>query len=82
MDQIMDLGSLDWKTLVYIFVLAAETYITGTKKGAERKEWVIDKFYSALPKIVTQFITKEQVSDYVETAVTMMKEHLAEEVKA
>lgn len=77
MEQVMDVQTLDWKGLVYIFVLAAETYITGTKKGAERKEWVIDQFYAKLPSIVTQFVTKDELSEYIEWAVGKMKKYLA-----
>jgi len=77
MNQIMDLASLDWVDILYIFVGAAEHYITGTKRGAERKEWVAKQFYALLPKIVTQFVTEDQLSEYIEQAVICMKEYLA-----
>jgi len=68
--------NIDWESLILIFVLAAEQYITGTKKGAERKEWVIDQFYSRLPDILTKLVTKDMLSDLIEKAVTTMKEQL------
>lgn len=71
---------LDWKWIVYLLVLAAEQYIKGTKKGAERKEWVLDQIYSHLPSIVSTLLPRETAEDLIEQGVTMMKEHLAEQV--
>lgn len=74
--------SINWAEIVYIFVLAAEQYITGTKKGAERKEWVINKIYDALPDIVTKLLPRDTLDGLIETAVTEMKKHLAEAAEA
>jgi len=74
--------SIDWLEIVYIFVLAAEQYITGTKKGAERKEWVMNKIYEVLPDIITKFLPRETLDGLIENAVEQMKARLAEQVEA
>jgi len=79
MNQVMSIGNIDWSEIILVFVLAAEQYIKGTKKGAERKEWVINKFYDLLPDILTQFVSREMLSELIEKAVVKMKEKLIEE---
>lgn len=69
--------SINWAEIVYIFVLAAEQYITGTKKGAERKEWVMNKIYEVLPDIITKFLPRETLDAAVESGVQKMKATLA-----
>lgn len=69
--------SINWAEIVYIFVLAAEEYITGTKKGAERKEWVMNKIYEVLPDIITKLLPRDTLDGIIESAVQQMKVALA-----
>jgi len=73
--------SINWAEIVYIFVLAAEEYITGTKKGAERKEWVMNKIYEVLPDIITKLLPRDTLDGIIESAVQQMKAALAEKVE-
>lgn len=64
--------------LVYIFMLAAEQYVQGTKRGAERKEWVMARFYSALPSAITNTIPRSMLDGMIESCMSKLKEKLAE----
>jgi len=70
--------SINWAEIALIFVYAAEQYITGTKKGAERKEWVMNKIYEVLPDIITKLLPRETLDGLIENAVGQMKAQLKE----
>lgn len=74
--------TINWAEIALVFVLAAEQYITGTKKGAERKEWVINKIYEVLPDVVTALLPRDTLDDLIENAVQQMKKMLAEQAEA
>lgn len=58
------------------FVVAAEWLFTGTKRGAERKAWVIKQLYGQLPDFVVGNITQDEFSALVDDAVADMKDLL------
>jgi len=72
--------TIDWKEIVLVFMMAAEAYITGTKKGAERKAWVIDQVYSLLPEIVTKLLPRETLEDLIENSMSELRKRLQAEV--
>lgn len=73
--------SINWAEIALVFVYAAEKYITGTKKGAERKEWVMNKIYEVLPDIITKLLPREMLDGLIENAVAQMKEQLAQQAE-
>jgi len=68
--------------LVFIMMLGVETYIKGEKKGAERKQQVMDWFYKLMPPAVTRLFPQEILSALIENLMERLKERLAENVNA
>lgn len=55
------------------FVIAAQYIFTGSKRGEERKTWVIKQLYSQLPSDITATLTEDEFSTVTEGAVSTMK---------
>jgi len=68
--------------LVLIMMLGAEAYIKGEKKGAERKQQVMDWFYDLLPDAITKLFPQEMLSALIEKLMTKLKEKLEADVNA
>lgn len=55
------------------FCIAAEKYIVGTKKGAERLELVCDRLYSFLPPWAQAFVTRQMLVEAVQYVFERIK---------
>lgn len=64
--------------VVLLLMQLAEYIITGTKKGAERKESVIAWFYALLPAAVTKRVSREQLDGIIESSMSALKKELAD----
>lgn len=58
--------------IAYLAVRAMEYAITGTKRGAERKEKCIDWIYNLLPDALQAIIPRDTLADFVEQAWSQM----------
>jgi len=68
--------------LVLLLMLGAESYVKGTKKGAERKQLVMDTFYNFVPEKVQKLFPQETLSALIEKLMTALKEKLMSDVNA
>ena len=62
--------------LLYQMVCRAEMEFTGSGRGAEKKEWVIERIHDALPKWARILVSEQDIENLLELAVTKMKEYL------
>lgn len=58
--------------VAYLAVRAMEYAITGSKRGAERKEKCIDWIYKLLPDALKAAIPRDTIADFVEQAWSQM----------
>lgn len=65
-----------FKETAYKFVVLAEYYITGTKKGQERFNYVIRTIYNYVPSSLRFIFTEKRIKNIIEWAVSKMKKAL------
>lgn len=66
-----------FKKVVYDFVILAEYYIKGTKKGQERFDYVVREIHKQIPAWLGIFLTEARIKKIIEWAVSKMKKSLA-----
>ena len=67
--------------LLYKLVVRAEEVFDGTKRGQEKKAWVIERIHAMLPGWAKILITEKEIDALIEAAVDKMKEALKNAAK-
>lgn len=65
-----------FRKIVRNLVIEAEEQIKGTKKGQERFAYVVNLVHQYVPKPLKWYFTEIRIAEWIENAVTCMKNKL------